>query len=186
MKLEKYLKNKKVNEFVKRCMLDDFSGKAKINKAWFLSCLEKAKDLDDLERMYFQTDNINIICSQAYGVFSQRTADHDLRLEKLFNHANNTFTTYSDVGSLKIGVGDSSVLIPNGCGDGKTTVGFFDANNPFNEALDHMMMFFTTINGEFDLYEYDCGDEVAMKIKGKYFVFYANSYIAFQNINNNN
>lgn len=185
MELEKYLKNKRVNEFIKTCMLDEYNDNAKINKEWFLSCLERAKNLDDLEKIYFQTDNINIICSLGYGVFSKRTANHDLRLEKLFNHADNSITTYSDVGSLKIGVEDSSVLIPNGLGDGITTVGFFDANNPYNEALDHMMMFFTKINGEFDLYEYDCGDEVAMKIKGKYFVFYSSSYIAFQQVKNN-
>lgn len=186
MELEKYLKNKKVNKFIKTCMLDEHNDNAKANKKWFLSCLEKAKNLDDLERMYFQTNNINIICSQGYGVFSQRSAHHTSRLKKLFSYADNSIITYSDIGSLKIGVENSSILIPNGYGDGETKIAFFNADNPYVEALEYMMMFFTTIDGEFNLYEYDCGDKVTTSLKGKYFVFYSNSYIAFQNIDDNN
>ena len=86
------------------------------------------------------------------------------------------FKTSSDAGSVKIGNETFSVLIPNGRGDGITRVAVVEDEPEFN-SLD--MKFFTSVSGEFSIYDYDCGDRVVMTLDGRYFVYYYDGFVVF-------
>lgn len=98
--------------------------------------------------------------------------DYDL-FEKLKD--DECLTTYSDAGSLKIGSGDMTILIPNGYGDGITKTLFlldkeFDCDS---------FQFFTSVEGKIDIYSSDCGNEIVKTIIGRYGIFFRDSIIIF-------
>lgn len=95
------------------------------------------------------------------------------------------FKTLSDAGAVKVGNQEFSVLFNNGIGDGVNRVAIFnkvEAGTIFNSS---MMNFISSVNGEFYIYDYDCGDTPAIKdgtevkLKGKYFVYSYEGLIAF-------
>ena len=79
--------------------------------------------------------------------------------------------TISDVGGLKIGNSDFSIIVPNGIGDGETRVAIVEK---FDEKL---LKFFTSIEGKFNIYKYDCGNEIVETIEGKYGIFNGESFV---------
>lgn len=82
---------------------------------------------------------------------------------------------YSDISGLKIGNSQWSIIVPNGYGDGVTRYGI--ANDNFNSDI---VKYFTSVSGEFNIYDYDCGDDVAMTLKGKYGIYYYEGIVLFQ------
>lgn len=81
------------------------------------------------------------------------------------------FKTLSDVGGLKIGNDQFSIIVPNGAGDGETIVAIVEN---FDEKL---LRFFTSIEGKFNIYKYDCGNEIVETIEGKYGIFHGESFV---------
>lgn len=81
-----------------------------------------------------------------------------------------TLTTYSDAGSVKVGIaGRFTALIGNGYGDGETLVTILEQN----EALPEGARFENVIEGEeINIYAYDCsgwqGKEVVETLSGRY------------------
>lgn len=79
-----------------------------------------------------------------------------------------TLYTYSNVGSVKIGNDNFNILVPNGYGDGCTTVLILGKNEEPRESNHYIC----TIDGDYSIYSYDLGiDEVIYKIHGKYNIY---------------
>lgn len=83
-------------------------------------------------------------------------------------------TLYADAGSVKFGTDDFSFLVSSGGGDGKVRFAVFEDEKEFN---DRAFKFSTTINGKFNVYQYDCGEEILMQLEGKYFVYKNNGFV---------
>ena len=114
--------------------------------------------------------------TQAYAEVSKklRPDSHWYRVRAMFG--DEVIKTSSDAGSVKVGVANMSVLVPNGYGDGITRVGIIEKTG-FN---DDMMSYFTTIKGEnMIIYDYDCGDVAATTISGRYNIYYYSGLVAF-------
>lgn len=75
-----------------------------------------------------------------------------------------TLYTFSDVGSVKIGNDNFNIFLPNGYGDGCTTVLILGKNEEPIESNHYIC----TIEGDCGIYSYDLGDEVIYQIHGKY------------------
>lgn len=60
-------KDLKIDSFTKTCMQNTIGGSAKSNNQWYLECLNRAKNTEDFENLYFSTKDIDIMSSQAYG-----------------------------------------------------------------------------------------------------------------------
>lgn len=83
--------------------------------------------------------------------------------------------TISDAGALKIGTDNFSILIPNGRGDGETRYAVL-SNDEFH-ARD-LMHYFTIISGKFNVYSYDCGDDIIEELDEKYQVYFYEGLVA--------
>lgn len=78
------------------------------------------------------------------------------------------FTTFSDMGSVKIGVpGACGVFISNGYGDGDTTVVI--AKKPLPDLIG---TFVTSVVGkQISIFAFDCGDTVLRTLSGRYGIY---------------
>lgn len=80
------------------------------------------------------------------------------------------FYTMSDAGSVRIGNGDFKILIPNGYGDGDTTVKIYYKNDEkpeFNNSD-----FFTVVENYFDIFDYDCSNATPVAtLQGRFAVY---------------
>lgn len=115
--------------------------------------------------------------TQAYAEVSKklRPNTHWYRVRAMFG--DDVIKTSSDAGSVKVGVSNMSVLVPNGYGDGITRVSIFDNSEGFNDS---MMSYFTTVKGtNIIIYDYDCGDVAATTISGRYNIYYYSGLVAF-------
>lgn len=115
--------------------------------------------------------------TQAYAEVSKklRPDSHWYRVREMFG--DNVIKTSSDAGSVKIGVDNMSILVPNGYGDGISRVAIFDNSEAFNDS---MMSYFTTVRGkDIIIYDYDCGDVAATTISGRYAIYYYSGLVAF-------
>lgn len=93
--------------------------------------------------------------------------------------------TSSDAGGVKIGVDQFTIVIPNGYGDGDTEVFIYDDNDKIDDDIKYnQLKFLTFIDGEkINIYSYDCGNEVAETISGRYGVYYYDGCVYFESWN---
>lgn len=90
-----------------------------------------------------------------------------------------TLYTFSDVGSVKIGNDNFNILLPNGYGDGNTTVLILGKNEEPKENNHYIC----TIEGDYGIYSYDLGDEVIYEMQGKYNIYNShNGVVVFKKI----
>lgn len=87
------------------------------------------------------------------------------------------FKTESDIGGLKVGNDDFSIIVPNGRGDQTTRVAVFENRKDFNDSL---MLFWTDVQGTFNIYSYDCGSVPVITLSGRYAIYYHDGFIAFE------
>lgn len=90
--------------------------------------------------------------------------------------------TISDAGALKIGVDNFTILVNNGCGDGETRYAVLHKDEFY---ADELMKYFSTINGKFNIYSYDCGDAINEELEGCYHIYYYHGLVALVNANSN-
>lgn len=142
------------------------------------SILEESKDTEDFcERVLACEDVKN---TQLYSEISKYYKDdkHWYRVREILG---DVFKTESDAGGLKVGNDNFSIVIPNGEGDGVTRVRIF--NREESESINYdMMEYFITLNGEFNIYSYDCGNSVLKTLNGKYQAFYYGGMISLVEI----
>lgn len=138
------------------------------------SVIRKSKDTEDFIDKYIACENFK--CRQAYAALIK-----NCRQSKLFYAirdmvGDKQFKTSSDAGGVKIGNNGFSVIVPNGRGDGVTRVGILEQEE-FNQNLLH---FFTGVEGEINIYAYDCGDTIAKTISGRFGVYYGEGFVVFE------
>lgn len=83
------------------------------------------------------------------------------------------FRTSSDAGSVRIGNDSFKTLVPNGYGDGYTTVIVGDPGEERIAGAEYKN-FWSFVSGEdFSVYYSDCGndEEIATTLSGKYYVY---------------
>jgi hypothetical protein len=160
------------NNFIQECLFNEFSDKLDaVNEL-----LEKAENTEDFYKLILADERMRK--TQAYARLSKALPHHWYRIRDMFG--DKQFKTYSDVGGLKIGNENFSMIIPNGYGDGTTRVAIFEERYIENEFNDMMLKFFTSVKGKFNIYGYDCGNEVVKTLEGDYNIYYGDGFIAFQ------
>lgn len=156
--------------FVKGCILNSWvKGYNKI-----MEHLRNAVDTEDFINKIL--GDPELATTQAFAEVSKklRPDSHWYRVRAMLG---DVIKTSSDAGSVKIGVNNMSVFVPNGYGDGITRVSIFDNSEGFN---DNMMSYFTTVKGtNIIIYDYDCGDVAATTISGRYNIYYYSGLVAF-------
>ncbi|GGK00052.1 hypothetical protein GCM10007063_23060 [Lentibacillus kapialis] len=82
-------------------------------------------------------------------------------------------TTVSDIGCLRVGNERFITFVPNGCrGDISTVV--------ITERYACIpLQYYTTLNGTFNIYDFDSGDEIVLRLNGEYDVHNASDIIVF-------
>lgn len=157
--------------FVRECIFNKWvSGYDKI-----MEHLHNAVDTEDfIDKILGDPE---LTTTQAYAEVSKklRPDSHWYRVREMFG--DDVIKISSDAGSVKVGVDNMSVFVPNGYGDGISRVAIFDSSKAFNDS---MMSYFTTIKGEnMIIYDYDCGDVAATTISGRYNIYYYSGLVAF-------
>ena len=156
-----------LKEFTRRCLTSCYDEWAK-NK--FKSYWENAIDIDEFKRSVLSDKSLAM--TQGYAELSKETPGHTKRFLSQFN---SILITESEVGSLKVGNDNFSFNLPNGIGDGKTKV----VITREKEINTNMVNFFTKIEGTFNIYDYDCGNDILTSLNGKYHIFYLNGIVVF-------
>ena len=163
--------NKATRTFLMECIFDKWSaGHEKI--------MEHYKNATSSENFITAIlDDPELATTQVYAEISKklRPEGHWYRVREMFG--DRAFKTSSDAGSVKIGIANMTILIPNGYGDGTSRVAIFENPKDFNNC---MMSYFTTVSGEnMVIYNYDCGDTPAATISGRYAIYYYEGLVAF-------
>lgn len=163
--------NKATRTFLMECIFDKWSaGHEKIMEHYKNATSSEGFITDILEDPELAT-------TQVYAEISRRLRPegHWYRVREMFG--DRAFKTSSDSGSVKVGVNNMYVLVPNGYGDGITRVAIFDNPADFNDC---MMSYFTTVTGkDMIIYDYDCGYDPATTISGRYNIYYYEGLVAF-------
>ena len=156
---------KEIGEFTKSCMMNSVF---KEEKEIFLNHWAFAQTVEGFKTLVFGDERL--FNHQAYAELSKETSGHTRRI---LDRLDNIIMTDSEAGGLKIGNNAFSIVIPNGKGDGTTKVSIVEK---FNR---NMLEYFTTVEGDINIYSHDCGDEVVRTIDGIYSIYYHNGIIIF-------
>lgn len=174
-------KDLEIKSFIKACMNDTVTYEE--NFKWYKKCLEKAKDTDEFYKLYFETNNVNVINSQAYGRLLKELSvyfnGYDKYISNIICKSDSSGSASSDRGSLKIGNSNCSFYIPNGYGDGETHWAIFRKDNEYRKAIDHLMNYVCSIEGKTAIYDYDCGDSIKFQLEGSFHVYSFEGRVVF-------
>lgn len=173
-----FLDTRKIKDFTKSCLKNesayDYKGSVDIVKKYW----HKAKNIEEFKKLVLEDERLEN--NQGYWQLAKESSNYiDLVLKYLEKHANESFTTISDIGSLTVGNRNFRYNIPNLYGDGTNTIYIFD-----NKINLECLNFLTTISGKFNIYEYDCGNDVAKKLNGVYAIYRIEKIFAFVKWNN--
>lgn len=89
------------------------------------------------------------------------------------------FETISDAGSIKVGGGGMTALIPNHAGDGTNECGITSDGSVLWKLNTLMEQADVTLRGDIDIYTYDCGNNVLKTISGDFFVYIYDNMFTF-------
>lgn len=118
-------------------------------------------------------------CTKIYKKTLKKIEELKKELSELKKAGRITLYTCSDVGSVKIGNDNFNILVPNGCGDGCTTMLILGKNEEPRENSHYIC----TIEGDCGIYSYDLGDEVIYQMYGKYNIYNShNGVVVFKKI----
>lgn len=138
------------------------------------------KESADLEEYYSRIfDDESLKMSQLYAKASKKSKDgrHWYRVREMAGKSS-IYKTESDVGSVKVKIGNSSILISNGYGDGTTRVVIVPNSLDFNDLM-LMHGSYITLDGEFSICSYDCGEHTIVDLKGRYRVYSYDGFVFF-------
>lgn len=167
--------NSDPKEFWKICVADMFEeySSAKTASPKFLAMFNAAEDLTDFEKRILKSSDPDVTMTQAYAMLSKYRGGHWYRLRNMMG--NKCRKVESDAGGLKVGDDHFSILI-NGEGDGITRYAVFNRD----EWNPNMATFTYSVEGIFNIYAYDCGDEVAETLSGRYGVYTYEGIVIFE------
>lgn len=158
---------------LRRCLADVLAQSESLNEM-----IENSSDTDDFINKFLATPDY--ADTQAYVEIMKRERPERLWKAIRSMFGDRCFKTESDIGGVKVGNDEFSLIVPNGRGDGTTRVAVFDNKKDFNERL---MNFFTDIRGKFSIYDYDCGGTELVTLMGKFGVYYYDGLVAFEKWN---
>ena len=165
MTRSEFLETKEITQFCKGCLDNEFQPEyLTIQELW-----EKASDINEFKK--FVKENKEVRLSQ--GAAELLKDDWNYLRSML---SDKMFKTDSEAGSVKIGNENFSILIPNGMGDGTTRVDILNSDE-FNRSA---FYYFTIISGKFNIYSYDCGEEIEKEMNGKFQVYYKDGIVIFE------
>lgn len=169
MKKELFDTTKKINNFTKRCLMNesiyDYKGSIEIIKEYW----SIAKNIKEFTSLVMNDERLSH--NQGYWQLMKEELSED-ELNNLVNNqlkdlADNHYVTYSDIGSISIGNDSFRYNIKNGYGDCSNNV-YIIERDVHIECLN----FDTTIKGDnINLYDYDCGNDVLCTLKGEYAIY---------------
>lgn len=159
-------RTKKIKDFTKKCLKNeciyDYKGSIEIiNNYW-----EQAKSVDKFIELVLGDKRLQN--NQGYWQLAKENRENYKNLLRKYLGSKTTyhFTTESDIGSLKIGTKDFTYNIPNCFGDGCNDIYIIEDKIDIQCAN-----FLTTIKGRFNIYDYDCGNNVAKELVGEYAIY---------------
>lgn len=163
---KKFLYTNEIKDFTKRCLnnesMYDFQGSIEIIKEYW----NTAKTVSEFKAMILNDKRLE----NNQGYWELAKEDEDFYYKKLSiylrDRADENFITTSDIGSLSIGTKDFKYNISNCYGDGINNVFIFNKCTHL-ECLD----FLTTVEGNFNIYDYDCGNSISKTLKGRYGIY---------------
>lgn len=151
--------------FQKACLTNEYHGGEQFMAHW-----RKSKSIDDFLKRVREDESLKY----KHGTAELFKDNWYFLREQLGEKSKKT---YSDRGSLKIGVDDFSILIPNGYGDGVMRYAVFEDSERINL---HAFRFLTCLEGKnIKIYDYDCGNDVVEVISGEYGIYAANGFVVF-------
>lgn len=134
----------------------------------------ESTNVDEFIDKFLEEDGFKL--TQAYAELIKRERPEEAWYYIRGMFGNRSKKTVSDAGGLKIGNGNFSIIIPNYSGDGYSryaVVRKYEINTGiFN--------FFTSIEGEINIYSYDCGSEILETLTGRYGVYVYQGFILFE------
>lgn len=181
-KISKLMDEYGFTSFEKALYTDPYSydkDKAKLEER--LKLIEDSKSRDDfilkVLKEFSPSDTSN---GQLYAVFSKSAYGHTSRLKAYLDEIKiKMVVTSSDVGSVRVGNDDFSVLVNNGRGDGDTYVYIVDGRTNSN-MFDPL---FTTFQGrKIKISAYDCENEWidGVELNGHYFARCYNGIVCLE------
>lgn len=181
-KISKLMDEYGFTSFEKALYTDPYSydkDKAKLEER--LKLIEDSKSRDDFILKVLETfspfDSSN---GQLYAVFSKLAYGHTSRLKAYLDEIKiKMVVTSSDVGSVRVGNDNFSVLVNNGRGDGDTYVYIVDGRTNSN-MFDPL---FTTFQGrKIKISAYDCENEWidGVELNGEYFAHCYNGVVCIE------
>lgn len=156
-----------------RCLLNEEFKAYKGSRQIILDYWERAGTLDEFKEFVLSDERLKN--NQGYAELSKESDNHWYRVKQMFGKS--CFKTDSDAGSVKIGIGNFTINILNGYGDGVTEVAIFNKGDYFNDSM--MNSRGIVLHGKFDIYSYDCGKEISKTVEGDYSVYYYEGLVAF-------
>ena len=187
MKFTEFEKETRITDFAKRCLLDtNYNEKGErfrmpINE-WTRKCWRKAKTFEEFVELFFSADEEEIVRSYGYCELSKtlNAKAHEKRFNRMLSNANRAYYTMSDIGSLKIGNSNFTMLVPNSYGDGETKVFVFKKGNEnFIYNMLNIHDWRCSCKGKIDIYHYDCGDDICATLEGSYSIYSENGNVIF-------
>ena len=181
-KISKLMDDYGFTSFEKALYTDPYSydkDKAKLEER--LKLIEDSKSRDDfilkVLKEFSPSDTSN---GQLYAVFSKLAYGHTSRLKAYLDEIKiKMVVTSSDVGSVRVGNDDFSVLVNNGRGDGDTYVYIVDGRTNSN-MFDPLFMTFRGRN--IKISAYDCENEWidGVELNGHYFARCYNGVVCIE------
>lgn len=171
---KQFLDTKEIKDFTKRCLnnesIYDFKGSIDIIKEYW----NQAKDVDDFKNMVLSDERLEN--NQGYWELAKENGNlyEEKLTEYLDKNISDRFITESDMGSLAIGTDDFKYYISNLYGDGYNKV-YVTNTDKHLECMD----FLTSVEGNFNIYNYDCGNSIAITLHGKYAIYRASQVFVF-------
>lgn len=166
--------SKSGNSFIRQCLFkEEWEDNAEEYNKEVKKFIKASATTDDFVEMYLA--NPAWKKEQCYQVMLKQYKPDDVwyYIREMFG--NKSRKTMADAGALKIGIDGLEILIPNGYGDGETRYAVLDSDEFYARSL---MTYFTMINGKFNVYSYDCGDNVAEELDGKFQIYFRDGLIA--------
>ena len=163
----KFWKDKKDRRVYKKMFIKwKYIGSIEIIKEYWLN----AKTITEFKELV--KNDLRLENNQGYWELFKE--DTRLVINYLNKKEHERIETYSDIGSLKVGNKDFTICIPNGMGDGTNYVYIIN-----EDVKIPCLKFITTMSGEnFEIYDYDCGNNVIKRLSGRYAIYNYNGIFA--------
>lgn len=141
--------------------------------------IRKASDTEELIDLIVSCDELRGTGERAYIMKYERPSMIWREIRGIMGER--CLKTVSDAGAVRVGNETFSVLIRNCRGDGATRVAVFDEEpKELSGLMGAVMLFQTIMDGDFDVYDYDCtGGTPIMHLSGRYAAYSYDGLVIF-------